>query len=171
MAMTIEEPIIHCNEVAACDGRISAKGKVTVTNTPKFVGRITKDLYYLEIAKSVSKRSTCIRRQYGAVIVKNDEIIATGYNGSPRGEINCCDTGECWREQNNIPSGQQYEKCVSVHAEQNAIISASRVDMLHATMYLAGFEKGRLIKAIPCTICERMIKNAGIDTVISTEEE
>ena len=151
-------------------GRTIAKGKVTVTNTPKVVGRITKDLYYLEIAKSVSKRSTCIRRQYGAVIVKNDEIIATGYNGSPRGEINCCDTGECWREQNNIPSGQQYEKCVSIHAEQNAIISASRVDMLNATMYLAGFEKGKVIKAIPCTICERMIKNAGIDTVIGTEQ-
>lgn len=88
--------------------------------------RITKDEYYLSIAASVAKRSTCLRRQYGAVIIKNDEIISTGYNGAARGEPNCCDTGECWREANNIPHGEQYEKCVAVHAEQNAIISAAR---------------------------------------------
>ena len=74
------------------------------------LNRIDKDTYYLNIAKAVSMRSTCLRRQYGAVIVKNDEIIATGYNGSPRGEVNCCDAGYCWREENDIPHGEQYEK-------------------------------------------------------------
>lgn len=88
--------------------------------------RISKDEYYLSIAAAVARRSTCLRRQYGAVIIKNDEIISTGYNGAARGEPNCCDTGECWREANNIPHGEQYEKCVAVHAEQNAIISAAR---------------------------------------------
>jgi dCMP deaminase len=110
----------------------------------------------------VAQRSTCIRRQYGAVIVKNDEIIATGYNGSPRGEENCCDRGQCWREANNIPHGERYEACRSVHAEQNAIISASRSDLIGSTMYLVGFENGKPIQAIPCDICARLIKNAGI---------
>ena len=96
--------------------------------------RPDKHTYYLNIAKAVSKRSTCLRRQYGAIIVKNDEIIATGYNGSARGEPNCCDEGVCWREAHNIPHGEQYEKCVAVHAEQNAIISAARRDMIGATM-------------------------------------
>ena len=94
------------------------------------MNRISKQDYYLGIAAAVARRSTCLRRQYGAVIVKNDEIVATGYNGAPRGEDNCCDVGECWRERNNIPHGEQYEKCVAVHAECNAIISASRRDML-----------------------------------------
>ena len=108
--------------------------------------RISKRDYYLSIAAEVSKRSTCLRRQYGAVIVKNDEIVSTGYNGAPRGEDNCCDIGTCWRERNNIPHGEQYEKCVAVHAEQNAIISASRREMLGATLYLAGFENGEPIR-------------------------
>ena len=103
--------------------------------------RISKDEYYLSIAASVAKRSTCLRRQYGAVIIKNDEIISTGYNGAARGEPNCCDTGECWREANGIPHGEQYEKCVAVHAEQNAIISAARGEMLGGTLYLAGFDQ------------------------------
>lgn len=125
--------------------------------------RISKHEYYLGIAAAVSRRSTCLRRQYGAVIVKNDEIVATGYNGAPRGEDNCCDIGACWRERNNIPHGEQYEKCVAVHAEQNAIISASRRDMLGGTIYLAGFENGEPIdNATPCLICSRLIKNAGI---------
>jgi dCMP deaminase len=132
--------------------------------------RINKTQYYLSIAAEVAKRSTCIRRQYGAVIVKNDEIVATGYNGSPRGEENCCDIGECWREQHNIPHGEQYEKCVAVHAEQNAIISASRRDMLGATMYIAGFDKGEpILDAKPCDICRRLIKNAGIDRVVTND--
>lgn len=133
--------------------------------------RISKTDYYLEIARAVAKRSTCLRRQYGAVIVKNDEIIATGYNGSARGEMNCCDLGECWREKNAIPHGEQYEKCVAVHAEQNAIISASRKDMIGATMYLVGFEDGKEIVALPCLICQRMIVNAGIKTVIGVSEK
>ncbi|MDO4492529.1 MAG: dCMP deaminase family protein [Clostridia bacterium] len=128
--------------------------------------RISKHDYYISIAEEVSKRSTCLRRQYGAVIVKNDEIVATGYNGAPRGEDNCCDVGTCWRERNNIPHGEQYEKCVAVHAEQNAIISASRRDMLGGALYLAGFENGVPIEnALPCLICSRLIKNAGIDHV------
>ena len=120
--------------------------------------RITKDEYYLSIAASVAKRSTCLRRQYGAVIIKNDEIISTGYNGAARGEPNCCDTGECWREANNIPHGEQYEKCVAVHAEQNAIISAARRDMLGSTLYLAGFDmNGEIASPRPCIICGRLI--------------
>lgn len=129
--------------------------------------RPSKDEYYLGIAASVTERSTCLRRRYGAVIVNNDEIIATGYNGSPRGEGNCCDTGECWREAHNIPHGEQYEKCVSVHAEMNAIISAARKDMVGSTLYLAGFDGIESINAIPCTICRRLIKNAGIKRVVN----
>lgn len=129
--------------------------------------RIDKDQYYMNIAHAVSMRSTCLRRKYGAVIVKNDEIIATGYNGAPRGEENCCDVGECWREAHNIPHGEQYEKCVSVHAEQNAIISAPRDKMIGSVLYLYGEENGVPIAAEPCTICWRMIKNAGIADVVS----
>lgn len=131
------------------------------------MSRISKKEYYLGIAKAVSARSTCLRRQYGAVIVKNDEIISTGYNGSPRGEANCCDVGQCWRESHNIPHGEQYEKCVSVHAEQNAIISASRKDLIGATLYLVGSENGVDIHAVPCDICRRFISNAGIKEVVT----
>ena len=130
--------------------------------------RPNKDEYYLDIAASVAKRSTCLRRRYGAVIVNNDEIIATGYNGSPRGEKNCCDTGECWREAHHIPHGEQYEKCVSVHAEMNAIISAARKDMVGGTLYLMGFDDSNpIFHAVPCTICRRLIKNAGIKRVVN----
>ena len=134
--------------------------------------RISKENYYLSIAAEVARRSTCLRRQYGAVIVKNDEIVATGYNGAPRGDENFCDVGSCWRERNNIPHGEQYEKCVAVHAEQNAIISASRRDMLGSTLYLSGFEAGRPIEdATPCLICARLIKNAGIARVVNRKGE
>ena len=130
--------------------------------------RPNKDEYYLDIAASVAKRSTCLRRRYGAVIVNNDEIIATGYNGSPRGEKNCCDTGECGREAHHIPHGEQYEKCVSVHAEMNAIISAARKDMVGGTLYLMGFDDSNpIFHAVPCTICRRLIKNAGIKRVVN----
>lgn len=132
--------------------------------------RITKDQYYLTIAGAVAGRSTCLRRQYGAVIIKNDEIISTGYNGAARGEPNCCDTGECWREANNIPHGEQYEKCVAVHAEQNAIISAAREEMLGSVLYLAGFDRdGELASPAPCVICRRLIKNAGIAEVVARD--
>lgn len=153
--------------------RTLEKEKMTV-NKPKTdpvnsVLRISKSEYYLNIAKAVAQRSTCIRRQYGAVIVKNDEIIATGYNGSARGEENCCNIGTCWRERNNIPHGQQYEKCVAVHAEQNAIISAPRDKLIGSTIYIYGEENGKPIEARPCEICHRMIINAGIENVVLSE--
>jgi len=131
--------------------------------------RIGKRDYYLSIAAEVAKRSTCLRRQYGAVIVKNDEIIATGYNGAPRGDENCCDVGSCWRDRHNIPHGEQYEKCVAVHAEANAIISASRNEMLGSTLYLYGFEGFDKTNdnPTPCIMCTRLIKNAGIEKVIN----
>lgn len=129
--------------------------------------RMSSDEYYLNIAKAVAGRSTCLRRQYGAVIVKNDEIVSTGYNGSPRGEINCCDTGICKRIGHKHNDGD-YADCESVHAEQNCIISASRSEMLGSTLYLAGFENGQVMAAEPCPICARMIKNAGIANVVGT---
>lgn len=130
--------------------------------------RISKQDYYLSIAAAVARRSTCLRRQYGAVIVKNDEILATGYNGAPRGEPNCCDVGECWRDAHGIPHGEQYEKCVAVHAECNAIISASRNQMLGSSLYLYGFEENTPMAApTPCLICSRLIKNAGIEKVVT----
>jgi len=132
--------------------------------------RPSKNRYYLDIAAAVAQRSTCLRRQYGAIIVQNDEIIATGYNGAARGEPNCCDVGSCWREANGIPRGQQYEKCVAVHAEQNAIISAARSEMIGATMYIVGFENGKRIPAEPCLICQRMLQNAGIARVVTDDE-
>ena len=134
--------------------------------------RPSKNDYYYGIAKQVAQRSTCLRRHYGAVMVKNDEIISTGYNGAARGVENCCDMGVCWREAHGIPHGEQYEKCVAVHAEQNAIISASRQEMLGATMYLYGEEAdGTEIEAKPCLICERMIKNAGIAALVTLNNE
>lgn len=131
--------------------------------------RTNKHSYYLGIAEAVLKRSTCIRRKYGAVIVKDDEIISTGYNGAPRGWENCCDAGFCFREHEGIPHGERYEACRSVHGEANAIISASRRDMIGATLYLAGQEAdGSSIEdAEPCAMCKRLIINAGIKEVIT----
>lgn len=134
------------------------------------MSRISIDDYYLNIAKAVSKRSSCLKRQYGAVIVNNQEIVATGYNGSPRGEINCCDLGYCERLHEVNNSGK-YDLCKSVHAEQNAIISARRRDMINGTLYLYGEENGITLDAKPCPICERMIKNAGITTIICSKAE
>ena len=133
--------------------------------------RIKKDEYYLKIAEVVAVRGTCIRRNYGSVIVNNDEIISTGYTGSPRGEINCCDTGKCKREELGIEQGKGYEHCNSVHSEANAIISASRKDMIGATLYLVGvdYKTGKKIKATSCNICTNLIKNAGIVKVIGGE--
>jgi len=127
--------------------------------------RPSKDAYYFGIAEAVSKRSTCLRRQYGAVIIKDDEVIATGYNGSPRGSENCCDSGICYRIDNDIPRGTQYEKCQSVHAEQNAIISARRSDMKGGILYLYCFDVilGKAMRPEPCLICQRLIKNAGLE--------
>ena len=131
--------------------------------------RMSKDKYYLNIADAVLDRSTCLRRKYGAIIVKNDEILSTGYNGAPRGRRNCSDLGMCTRETLNIPSGERYELCRSVHAEANAIISASRRDMIGASIYLVGRDArtGELLHdAMSCSMCKRQIINAGIDRVI-----
>lgn len=131
--------------------------------------RIDKNNYYLDICETVLERGTCLRRNFAAIIVKNDEIIATGYTGAPRGRKNCSDIGFCRREQLNIPRGTRYELCRSVHAEQNAIISARRQDMIGAAMYLVGKEvkTGQLVKnASPCLLCKRLIINSGIEKVI-----
>lgn len=132
--------------------------------------RISVDEYYLGIAAAVSRRSTCMRRQYGAVIVKNDEIIATGYNGSPRGEMNCCDSTDACKRLGHEHNDGDYGDCESVHAEMNAMISAARKDMINSTLYLYGEENGKIINAEPCPICSRMIKNAGIFKVITVKE-
>jgi len=130
--------------------------------------RPDKDHYYLNIAREVARRSTCLRRWFGAVIVKNDQIISTGYAGAARGAINCSDLGVCPRQEAGIPHGERYELCRSVHAEMNAIIHASRADMLDSTLYLVGMdaETEEVIDgAKPCKICTRLIINAGIATV------
>ena len=101
------------------------------------MNRISKENYYLDIAETVLERATCLRRIYGAIIVKNDEIISTGYNGAPRGRANCVDMGYCSREAMKVPRGERYELCRSVHAEANAIISAARSETLGATLYMA----------------------------------
>ena len=128
-----------------------------------------KEDYYLDIADAVLNRSTCMRRKYGAIIVRNDEILSTGYNGAPRGRRNCTDLGLCMRENLGIPSGQRYELCRSVHAEANAIIAASREEMLDASLYLVGrdMRTGEIMAdATPCTMCRRLIINAGISRVV-----
>lgn len=130
------------------------------------MSRISVDEYYMGIAKAVSKRSSCLKRQYGAVVVNNQEIISTGYNGSPRGELNCCDLGHCER-LNEVHNSGKYDLCKSVHAEQNALISASRKDMIGGILYLYGEENGQEIDARPCPICARMIRNAGILEVVT----
>ena len=131
--------------------------------------RISKENYYLDIAETVLERATCLRRVYGAIIVKNDEIISTGYNGAPRGRKNCVDLGYCTREAMQVPRGQRYELCRSVHAEANAIISASRRDMVGGTIYLVGRDAatGELLSdADSCSMCRRQIINAGLERVV-----
>jgi dCMP deaminase len=125
------------------------------------------DDYFIEIAKVVSSRATCLRRRYGAVIVRDRVIISTGYNGSPRGVENCIDTGTCTRKELNIPSGERYELCEAVHAEQNAIINAPPDRMSGSTIYIAGFEEDASIAdGRPCKLCDRMIRNAQIKEII-----
>ena len=130
--------------------------------------RTCKENYYLDIAETVLERGTCLRRNYGAVIVKNDVIVSTGYAGAPRGRQNCTDLGACNRNKHNVPRGERYEMCRSVHAEANAIIAADREQMLGATLYLTGHgETGELLEdAYPCSMCQRLIINAGISRVI-----
>lgn len=136
--------------------------------------RRDKTNYYLDLAETVSQRCTCIRRHYGAVIVNHDEVISTGYVGAPRGRDNCSDMGFCLRAKMNIPRGERYELCRSVHAEANAIISASRDDMIGATLYLVGLEvdSGAYIKyAICCSMCKRLVINSGIEKVVVRDDK
>ena len=137
------------------------------------MNRIDKDNYYLDIAETVLERSTCLRRMYGAIIVRNDEIVSTGYNGAPRGRQNCVDLNYCIRENLGIPSGQRYELCRSVHAEANAIISAARRDTIGGTLYLVGrmSKTGQVFPAESCSMCKRLIINAGIVRVVARINE
>ena len=133
------------------------------------MNRISKENYYLDIAQTVLERATCLRRVYGAIIVKNDEIISTGYNGAPRGRKNCVDMGFCTREAMQIPRGERYELCRSVHAEMNAIISAARSECIGGTIYLVGksAKTGEYLEQPrPCAMCTRMIINAGLSQVV-----
>lgn len=133
------------------------------------MNRRDKHNYYLDIAETVLERGTCLRRNYGAIIVKNDSILSTGYSGAPRGRKNCLDLGVCARESLKIPRGERYEMCRSVHAEANAIINASRNDMIGSTLYLVGkdAQTGKLVPdSSSCAMCKRMIINAGIDRAI-----
>ena len=138
------------------------------------MGRRDKSNYYLDIAQTVAERGTCIRRNYGAIIVHNDEIISTGYVGAPRGRENCSDLGYCIRQQLNIPRGERYEMCRSLHAEQNAIISAARADTIDATMYLVGIERDTkqiVANSCCCSMCKRVVINAGIKEVVIRDTE
>lgn len=131
--------------------------------------RRAKYNYYLDIAETVSERGTCLRRNFGSIIVKNDEIISTGYSGAPRGRKNCIDLGFCMRDKLNIPRGERYELCRSVHSEANCIISASRSNMIGATLYLVGrdVKTNELVPdANACAMCKRLIINAGIDRLV-----
>ena len=131
--------------------------------------RVSKDNYYLDIAQTVSERCTCLRKRYGAIIVKNDVILSMGYNGAPRGRINCNDLNYCMRNKLNIPSGERYEMCRSVHGEANAIINAARDQMLGGTLYMVCTdpETGDLVSGTNnCMMCKRMIINAGIAKVV-----
>ena len=133
------------------------------------MSRIDKENYYLDIAETVLERSTCMRSAYGALIVRNDEIVSTGYNGAPRGRSNCIDLGYCIRDRLNIPTGERYELCRSVHAEANAIISASRSECIGGTIYLVGRDvaSGELLQSLqPCPMCRRMIINAGLSKIV-----
>ena len=135
--------------------------------------RVSKINYYLDIAETVSERSTCLRRRFGAIIVKNDSIISTGYNGAPRGRKNCSDLGSCLRDELAIPRGERYELCRSVHAEANAIIAAARENMLGADLYMTCTDPktGAIMGGVcSCMMCKRMAINAGIARVIVRED-
>lgn len=136
--------------------------------------RRSKINYYLDIAQAVTLRGTCLRKNFGAIIVKDDVIVSTGYNGAPRGRANCCDLGSCLRDKLNIPRGERYELCRSVHAEANAIISAARERMLGADLYLVCVDSksGKLVSGTTsCQMCKRLVINAGIERVIVRENE
>ncbi len=129
------------------------------------------DAYFIDIARAVAARATCLRRKYGAVIAKNNTIVSTGYNGAARGVKDCVEAGQCTRQILNIPHGQRYELCHSVHAEANAIIRASLEELGGATIYITGtdVEAGRECPSEPCMMCKRMILNAGIARVVYSD--
>ncbi len=136
--------------------------------------RVSKVNYYLDIAETVAERSTCLRRHFGAIIVKNDVIISTGYNGAPRGRKNCTDLGTCYRDKMNIPRGERYELCRSVHAEANAIIAAPRDQMLGATLYMCctnPADGSVMGGTCSCMMCKRLVLNAGIEKVVVREDK
>ena len=136
--------------------------------------RVSKENYYLDIAQTVAERCTCLRKRYGAIIVKNDVILSTGYNGAPRGRKNCIDLAYCMRDKLNIPRGERYEMCRSVHAEANAIIAAPRDRMLGATLYMTCVnpKDGSLYEGTnSCMMCKRQIINAGIETVVVRDDK
>ncbi|MCI5893306.1 MAG: cytidine deaminase [Clostridiales bacterium] len=131
--------------------------------------RVDKENYYLDIAETVIERGTCLRRNFGAIIVRHDEIVSTGYTGAPRGRKNCSDLGFCMRDKLGIPRGERYEMCRSVHAEANCIISASRRDIIGGTLYLVGRDAktGELVEeANSCAMCKRLIINSGLEKVV-----
>ncbi|MEM2874328.1 MAG: dCMP deaminase family protein [Candidatus Nanoarchaeia archaeon] len=135
--------------------------------------RPSEDEYYLNIAREVASRATCIRRHFGALIVQNKQIISTGYAGAPRDTPNCCDLGKCYRQERKIPSGTHYELCRSVHAEMNAVIHAGRERTIGAKMYIYGIDlenNNKIIEGRPCLLCKRIIINAGITEVITQTE-
>ncbi len=136
--------------------------------------RVSKTNYYLDIAQTVSERSTCLRRRFGAIIVKDDVIVSTGYNGAPRGRKNCNELGSCYRESLGIPRGERYELCRALHAEQNAIIAASRDRMLGATLYMVCTDpkSGEILPGTSsCMMCKRVIINAGIQKVVVRDDK
>ena len=126
-----------------------------------------KDHQYLDVAEAVAKASTCLRRKYGAVCIKDGYTLTTGYNGSPRGTTNCSDCGKCEREERHVPKGSNYELCRAIHAEQNCIINCSIDQLIGSTLYVVGLEAdGRYASPEPCAICKRFIRQAGISRVI-----
>ena len=174
-----KQVLLKKETVRSCGNFLDTAGKVYY-NVPikrnglfsveeMLMGRISKENYYLDIAETVLERATCLRRVYGAIIVKNDEIISTGYNGAPRGRKNCADMGYCTREALRVPRGERYELCRSVHAEANAIISAGRRDMVGGTIYLVGrnAQTGELLNdATSCSMCRRLVINAGLSKIV-----
>ena len=126
--------------------------------------KISRDEYFLRLARAAARGSTCLHRQYGAVLVRDDIVVAMGSNGAAEGEVSCCDNGECWRETHDT------QQCKAVHAEMNAIANAARlgISVVGTTLYLAGFENGKPLRnIIPCDICLRVIRNAGIERIIT----
>lgn len=165
--------MLHIGSARYPIGRNGTAEKRNNVITEIIMERVSKTEYYLDIAQTVSERSTCLRKRYGSIIVKNDVIISTGYNGAPRGRKNCSDLQFCQREKMGIPRGERYELCRSVHAEANAIIAAPREQMLGATLYICCTDPvdGSIVSGTSsCMMCKRMILNAGIETVVIRDE-